>query len=93
MKGTAAADLKIPLLFMESDDDVERWIKIEERFLNFGLPDGGGESSKINRKPFAKNDFKPLYGSRTEDINFLADFVEKGEVCMKNVKPDATFPD
>ena len=91
VKGTDAADQKIPLLFMEDDDDVDKWVKIEQCYLKGELPDGGGDDSKAKRKPFAKNDFKPLYGLRTEDINYLADLVASGEVCMKNVRPNTIY--
>ena len=50
-----------------------------------------GENSKAIRKPFAKNDFKPLYGFRTKDINYLAGLVESGSVCMKTCKPGASW--
>ena len=43
---------------MEDDDDVDKWVKIEQRYLKGELPDGGGDDSKAKRKPFAKNDFK-----------------------------------
>ena len=76
---------------MEDDDDVDKWVKIEQRYLKRELPDGGGDDSKAKRKPFAKNDFKPLYGLWTEDINYLADLVASGEVCMKNVRPNAIY--
>ena len=76
---------------MEDDDDVDKWVKIEECFLTGELPDGGGDDSKAKRKPFAKDDFKSLYGLRTKDINYLADLVASGEVCMKNVRPSAIY--
>ena len=50
-----------------------------------------GENSKAIRKPFAKNDFKPLYGFCTEDINYLAGLVESGNICMKTCKPGASW--
>ena len=85
-KGNDHADLRIPLFFMENDDDVNRWIRIEEKFLQHGLPDDTGLDSKAKRKPFVVVDFKPLYGLRPEDVNYLAGLVEAGSVCMKNTK-------
>lgn len=79
-------DLRIPLLFMEKDEDVERWIQIDKNFLLGMLPDGGGPYSKGKRKPLAYTDYKPLYGLRNEDLNYLADLVERGIVCMKTTK-------
>ena len=76
---------------MEDDDDVDKWVKIEQRYLKGELLDGGGDDSKAKRKPFAKNDFKPLYGLWTKDINYLVDLVASGEVYMKNVRPNAIY--
>jgi hypothetical protein len=76
-------DLRIPLLFMENDDDVQRWIQIDRDFLMGKLPDGNGPKSKSRRKPLSYSDYKPLYGLRNEDINYLVEQVENAMVCMK----------
>jgi len=38
MKGTESAESKIPLLFMENDVNVNKWIQIELDFLQYKLP-------------------------------------------------------
>jgi hypothetical protein len=71
-KNPDSPDLKIPLLFMEKDEDVQRWIQIDKDFLRHVLPDSNGPKSKGKRKPLSYTDFKPLYGLRNEDLNYLA---------------------
>ena len=79
-------DPTVPLLFLENDADLDRWFKIEDKFLKHELPDGTGPDSKAKRKPFMALDLKPLYGLRPEDVNYLAGQVEAGIVCMKSSK-------
>ena len=81
------ADAKIPLLFLQNDDDLARLIKIEESYMNGTLPRTEALSSKradTQPKPLAVNDFKPLYGLYAEDVNFLAGLVESKKVCIKS---------
>jgi len=40
VKGNDSPDLKIPLFFIDNNDDVEWWIKNENKFFKFKLPDG-----------------------------------------------------
>ena len=92
------ADTKIPLLFLQNDDDLARWIKIEESYMSGTLPGTKALTSKradIQRKPLAVNDFKPLYGLCAEDVNFLAALVESKKVCIKSSRAkgaSATLP-
>lgn len=86
MKSADSSELRIPLMFQESDADVDRWLKIEENYMKGLLPDAHGVvdvEGKLNRKPLVANDFKPLYGLRTEDLNHLASQVEAQLVSMK----------
>ena len=83
------SNAKIPLLFLPNDEDLQRWINIEESYMSFNLP--GTEALALRkgdakRKPLALNDFKPLYGLRVEDINYLASLVESKKVCIKSSK-------
>ena len=92
------ADTKIPLLFLQNDDDLARWIKIEESYMSGTLPGTEALTSKradIQRKPLAVNDFKPLYELCAEDVNFLAALVESKKVCIKSSRAkgaSATLP-
>ena len=92
------ADAKIPLLFLQNDDDLARWIKIEESYMNDTLPGTKALTSKradTQRKPLAMNEFKPLYGLCTEDVNFLVGLVESKKVCIKSSRAkgaSATLP-
>ena len=83
------SDAKIPLLFLPNDENLQRWINIEESYMSFNLP--GTEAlalrkGNVKQKPLALNDFKPLYGLRVEDINYLAGLVESKKVCVKSSK-------
>ena len=92
------ADVKIPLLFLQNDDDLAQWIKIEESYMNGTWPGTKALTSKradTQRKPLAVNDFKPLYGLYAEDVNFLAGLVESKKVCIKSSRAkgaSATLP-
>ena len=92
------ADTKIPLLFLQNDDDLAWWIKIEESYMNGTLPRTEALTSKradTQRKPLAVNDFKPLYGLCAEDVNFLVGLVESKKVCIKSSRAkgaSATLP-
>ena len=80
-------DPRVSLLFLENDADLDRWFKIEDKFLKHDLlADGTGPNSKAKRKPFVALDLKPLYGLRPEDVNYLAGQVEAGIVFMKSSK-------
>ena len=65
-------DPRVLLLFLENDADLDRWFKIDDKFLKHELLDGIGPDSKAKRKPFVALDLKPLYGLRPEDVNYLA---------------------
>jgi len=89
VKGTEDHETKIPLLFLEDDRDVDKWIKIEREYLQYKLPSNEErlpDPSKGVRKPLALNDFKTLYRLRVEDINFLAERVQSEEICVKSTK-------
>ena len=92
------SDSKIPLLFLPNDDDLFRWTKIEDLFMNFELPGPDSLTSRkadAKRKPLTLNDFKPLYGLRAEDINYLAGLVETQKVSIKSSRArgaSATLP-
>jgi len=56
-------DKKIPLVFLEDDADVNRWIKIEENYMNGFLLDSFREfGGKRKWKPLMLFEFKVLYG-------------------------------
>jgi hypothetical protein len=84
-----AANAKIPLLFLEDNNDVDRWIQIEDKYMKFDLPGVEGfnpKKTEAKRKPLTINNFKILYGLQPEDVNFLAGLVETEKVCMKSTK-------
>jgi len=66
-------DLRIHFLFIEKNEDVQRWIYIDHDFLTSKLPDGNGCKSNGRRKALNYSDYKPLYGFRYEDINYLVE--------------------
>ena len=89
VKDSELKECKIPLLFIEDDYAVDRWVEIEKDYIKGKLPDAQGNVQKnydLKRKPFMQNDLKPLYGLRPEDIHFLADLVERKEISMKGLK-------
>jgi len=43
VKYNDAIDLRILLLFLENDEDFNRWIMIEERYIEVKLPDSCGD--------------------------------------------------
>ena len=89
MKDSELKKCKIPLLFTEDDNAVDRWVEIEKEYIKGKLPDAQGNVQKnynLKRKPFVQNDLKPFYGLRPEDIHFLADLVERKEISVKGSK-------
>jgi len=92
VKGNNFPELRIPLVFLDNDSDVERWVKIEKRYLNYLLPDGSPIELKAKCKTLLAFNFKPLYRFCTEDINYLADLVEAKKVCIKNSKAKYDSP-
>ena len=86
VKGNDSPKLRIPLMFLENDADVDRWIQIDDMYLKYLLPNGAAFDSKEKRKPFSQHDFNTLYGLRTEDINYLADLVDAKKIWMKSSK-------
>ena len=92
VKGNDSPKLRIPLMFLENDADVDRWIQIEDKYLKYLLPDGAAFDSKEKQKPFSQHDFKTLYGLRTEDINYLADLVDAKKIWMKSSKQTKANP-
>ena len=89
MKDSELKECKIPLLFIEDDFAVERWVEIEKDYIKGKLPNAQGNVQKnydLKHKPFVQNDLKPLYGLRPEDIHFLADLVERKEISVKGSK-------
>ena len=92
VKGNDSPKLRIPLMFLENDADIDRWIQIEDKYVKYLLPDGAAFDSKEKRKPFSQHDFKTLYGLRTEDINYLADLVDAKKIWMKSSKRTKANP-
>ena len=89
VKDSELKDCKIPLLFTEEDSAVDRWVEIEKEYIKGKLPDAQGNVQKnydLKRKPFLQHDLKALYGLRSEDINYLADLVERKEISVKGSK-------
>lgn len=89
VKDSELRDCKIPLLFIEDDSAVDRWVEIEKEYIKGKLPDAQGSVQKnydLKRKPFVQNDLKPLYGLRSEDVHYLADLVEKKVISVKSSK-------
>ena len=46
VKGNDSPELRIPLMFLENDANVDRWIQIEDKYLKYLLPDGAAFDSK-----------------------------------------------
>ena len=89
MKDSELKECKIPLLFIEDDYTVNRWVEIEKDYIKGKLPDAQENVQKnynLKRKPFVQNDLKSLYSLRPKDIHFLADLVEKKEISVKGSK-------
>jgi hypothetical protein len=87
VKPTDLMETKIPLLFVDDNQLVQRWMHFEELYLKGELMDvTGGYPDKKKLKPLVQNDYKTLYGLRKEDISYLADLVENEEVCLKASK-------
>ena len=64
VKDSELKECKIPLLFIEDDFAVERWVEIKD-YIKGKLPDAQGNVQKnydLKHKPFVQNDLKPLYG-------------------------------
>jgi hypothetical protein len=81
------SELRIPLVFMPEDADVQKWVDIEIEYLAGRLPDASGLldlEGKQERKPLSQFDFKTLYGLRPEDINHLACEVAGGRISVKS---------
>ena len=86
VKESELRDCKIPLLFIENDTAVDQWVEIEKQYMKGKLPDAQGNvqtNYDLKRKPFVQHDLKALYGLRAEDIQHLADLVEKKEISVK----------
>lgn len=80
VKNNDATDLRIPLVFLEDDADVDKWIKIVENFMSGLLPNSSGEyGGKPKGKTLSQFDLKTLYGLRPKDINCMAGIVESKE--------------
>ena len=65
VKDSELKECKIPLLFIEDDYAVDRWVEIKKDYIKGKLPDAQGNVQKnydLKRKPFVQNDLKPLYG-------------------------------
>ena len=57
-------ECKIPLLFIEDDYAVDRWVEIKKDYIKGKLLDAQGNVQKnydLKRKPFVQNDLKSLY--------------------------------
>ena len=92
VKGNDSPEQRIPLMFLENDADIERWIQIEDKYLKYLLPDGAAFDSKEKRKSFSQHDFKTLYGLCTEDVNYLFDLVDAKKTWMKSSKRTKANP-
>ena len=46
VKGNDSPELRIPLIFLENDADADRWIQIEDMYLNYLLPYGAAFDPK-----------------------------------------------
>ena len=89
VKDSELKECKIPLLFIEDNFAVKRWVEIEKDYIKGKLSDAQGNVQKnydLKCKPFVQNDLKPLYGLRPEDIHFLANLVERKEISVKGSK-------
>ena len=65
MKDFELKECKIPLLLIEDDSAVDRWVEIEKEYIKDKFPDAQGNVQKnydLKRKPFVQNDLKLLYG-------------------------------
>ena len=68
---------------------MDRWVEIEKEYIKGKLPYARGNVQKnydLKRKAIVRNDLKPLYGLRLEDIYFLANLVEQKEISVKGSK-------
>ena len=80
VKGNDSLELRILLMFLENDANVDRWIQIEDRYLKYLFPHRAAFDLKEKQKPFLQHNFKTLYGLYTEDINYLADLVDAKKI-------------
>ena len=66
LKDTRPEDFKIPLLYLEDDAVVTKWLSVNDKFIDGVLPDsarrvGTGKSKQLHLK---QNDFKWVYKMR-----------------------------
>jgi hypothetical protein len=86
LKDTRPEDFKIPLLYLEDDAVVNKWLSVNDKFVDGVLPDAAGRvgTGKSKRPHLKQNDFKWLYKMRAEDLDFLADEVLSKKVSVKS---------
>ena len=60
LKDTRPEDFKIPLLYLEDDAVVTKWLSVNNKFLDGVLPDAVGRvgTRKFKRPHLKQNDFK-----------------------------------
>ena len=89
VKDSKLKECKIPLLFIEDNSAVDRWVEIEKEYIKGKLLDAQGNVQKnydLKHKLFVQNDLKPLYCLRSKDVHFLANLVERKETSIKSSK-------
>jgi len=88
VKHNDAVDMRILLLFLENEEDLNSWIKIEEKYMEGKLLDNCRDygDPKTKQKSLFLYNFKPLYSQHTEDINYMVPLVETEVMLMKGTK-------